>query len=43
MHRYKTKTQNLAHICGSDLIRNHQGEFQALEDNLRVPRVRLHD
>ncbi len=26
-----------AHICGSDLIRNHQGEFQVLEDNLRVP------
>ncbi|MCH8506345.1 MAG: circularly permuted type 2 ATP-grasp protein [Ectothiorhodospiraceae bacterium] len=26
-----------AHICGSDLIRDHKGEFLVLEDNLRVP------
>ena len=26
-----------AHICGSDLIRNHDGHFYVLEDNLRVP------
>ena len=24
-------------ICGSDLIRNEEGEFVVLEDNLRVP------
>ena len=33
----KPKHKIWAHICGSDLIRNHQGEFQVLEDNLRVP------
>ena len=26
-----------AHICGSDLIRDHHGDFYVLEDNLRVP------
>lgn len=26
-----------AHICGSDLIRNDDGQFYVLEDNLRVP------
>lgn len=26
-----------AHICGSDLVRNHDGQFYVLEDNLRVP------
>ena len=26
-----------AHICGSDLIRDHKGRFLVLEDNLRVP------
>ncbi|MCG6967492.1 MAG: circularly permuted type 2 ATP-grasp protein [Chromatiaceae bacterium] len=26
-----------AHICGSDLIRDHKGDFFVLEDNLRVP------
>ncbi len=26
-----------AHICGSDLIRDHKGDFMVLEDNLRVP------
>ncbi|MGI9249941.1 MAG: circularly permuted type 2 ATP-grasp protein [Pseudohongiellaceae bacterium] len=26
-----------AHICGTDLIRNNNGEFYVLEDNLRVP------
>ena len=26
-----------AHICGSDLIRDHLGQFLVLEDNLRVP------
>ncbi|GAB3681352.1 circularly permuted type 2 ATP-grasp protein [Salinisphaera aquimarina] len=26
-----------AHICGSDLVRDGQGDFYVLEDNLRVP------
>lgn len=26
-----------AHVCGSDLIRNSDGQFYVLEDNLRVP------
>lgn len=26
-----------AHICGSDLVRNHDGKMYVLEDNLRVP------
>ena len=26
-----------AHICGSDLVRDGNGEFHVLEDNLRVP------
>ena len=26
-----------AHICGTDLVRDSDGEFYALEDNLRVP------
>ena len=26
-----------AHICGSDLVRNNDGKFYVLEDNLRVP------
>ena len=26
-----------AHICGSDLVRNSNGKFYVLEDNLRVP------
>lgn len=26
-----------AHVCGTDLVRNHAGEFLVLEDNLRVP------
>ncbi len=26
-----------AHICGSDLVRNKDGKFYVLEDNLRVP------
>jgi uncharacterized circularly permuted ATP-grasp superfamily protein len=26
-----------AHICGSDLVRDHKGDFYVLEDNLRVP------
>ncbi|MFK7830941.1 MAG: circularly permuted type 2 ATP-grasp protein [Congregibacter sp.] len=26
-----------AHICGSDLVRNSDGQFYVLEDNLRVP------
>jgi uncharacterized circularly permuted ATP-grasp superfamily protein len=26
-----------AHVCGSDLIRDHRGDFYVLEDNLRVP------
>ncbi|MEQ9208562.1 MAG: circularly permuted type 2 ATP-grasp protein [Pseudomonadales bacterium] len=28
-----------AHICGSDLVRDGNGEFFVLEDNLRVPSV----
>lgn len=26
-----------AHVCGSDLVRNSDGKFYVLEDNLRVP------
>ena len=26
-----------AHICGSDIVRDHKGQFFVLEDNLRVP------
>tara|TARA_R110002049_G_scaffold2743_4_gene21093 strand:- start:23964 stop:25400 length:1437 start_codon:yes stop_codon:yes gene_type:complete len=26
-----------AHICGTDLVRDHKGKFLVLEDNLRVP------
>ncbi len=26
-----------AHICGTDLVRDHRGQFLVLEDNLRVP------
>ncbi|MGS2721846.1 circularly permuted type 2 ATP-grasp protein [Paraglaciecola aestuariivivens] len=26
-----------AHICGSDLVRDHKGDVYVLEDNLRVP------
>ena len=26
-----------AHICGSDVVRDHKGQFLVLEDNLRVP------
>ena len=26
-----------AHICGTDLVRDHHGRFLVLEDNLRVP------
>ena len=26
-----------AHICGSDIVRDHSGQFFVLEDNLRVP------
>ncbi|MCG8413416.1 MAG: circularly permuted type 2 ATP-grasp protein [Pseudomonadales bacterium] len=26
-----------AHICGTDLIKDHDGQFYVLEDNLRVP------
>jgi len=26
-----------AHICGTDLVRDHDGQFYVLEDNLRVP------
>jgi len=26
-----------AHICGTDLVRDHDGRFYVLEDNLRVP------
>jgi len=33
----KLKHQAWACICGSDLVRDHKGEFYVLEDNLRVP------
>ncbi len=33
----KPKFGAWAHICGSDLIRDHDGTFYVLEDNLRVP------
>ncbi len=33
----KLKFSSWAHICGSDLIRNDDGKFYVLEDNLRVP------
>jgi len=33
----KPKYNVWAHICGSDLIRDHTGQFLVLEDNLRVP------
>ncbi len=33
----KLKFSSWAHICGSDLIRNDDGNFYVLEDNLRVP------
>jgi len=33
----KPKHSVWAHICGSDLIRDHKGKFYVLEDNLRVP------
>jgi len=33
----KLKHQSWACICGSDLVRNDDGKFYVLEDNLRVP------
>ena len=33
----KPRFDTWAHICGTDLIRDHTGEFFVLEDNLRVP------
>ena len=33
----KPRYEVWAHICGSDLIRDEQGRFMVLEDNLRVP------
>ena len=36
-HGMKLKHQAWACICGSDLVRDHKGEFYVLEDNLRVP------
>ena len=33
----KPKHSVWAHVCGSDLIRDHKGKFYVLEDNLRVP------
>lgn len=33
----KLKHQAWACICGSDLVRDHNGDFYVLEDNLRVP------
>ena len=33
----KPKHGAWAHICGSDLVRDKDGEFYVLEDNLRVP------
>ena len=31
------KHEAWAHICGTDLVRDENGEFRVLEDNLRVP------
>ncbi len=33
----KPRYETWAHICGTDLIRDEQGRFMVLEDNLRVP------
>ncbi|MCP3429989.1 circularly permuted type 2 ATP-grasp protein, partial [Opacimonas viscosa] len=33
----KPKNGVWAHICGSDLVRDHHGTVYVLEDNLRVP------
>ena len=33
----KPKYQVWANICGTDLVRNNDGQFYVLEDNLRVP------
>ncbi|MFL2742156.1 MAG: circularly permuted type 2 ATP-grasp protein [Gammaproteobacteria bacterium] len=33
----KLKHSAWSHICGSDLIKAHDGKFYVLEDNLRVP------
>ena len=33
----KLKHSTWSHICGSDLIKAHDGKFYVLEDNLRVP------
>jgi uncharacterized circularly permuted ATP-grasp superfamily protein len=33
----KLKHRAWSHICGSDLIKAHDGKFYVLEDNLRVP------
>ena len=33
----KLKHNTWSHICGSDLIKAHDGKFYVLEDNLRVP------
>ena len=31
------KHEAWAHVCGTDLVRDENGEFRVLEDNLRVP------
>ena len=33
----KPKHEVWAHVCGTDLVRDHKGRFLVLEDNLRVP------
>ena len=33
------KHEAWAHVCGTDLVRDENGEFRVLEDNLRVPSV----
>ncbi len=34
---FKPPFETWAHICGSDLVRDHTGQLFVLEDNLRVP------
>jgi len=33
----KPSWETWAHVCGSDIVRNNDGRFYVLEDNLRIP------
>ena len=37
MYWYGLKYSVWAHVCGTDLVRDKDGKFYVLEDNLRVP------